>query len=211
MNAPAEPGLREALDAAPAAALAVAPAPALAPTADGAALLALLPQARAATGGARATSAALQELSGLAPAAFMQALARLTALPCISLAALEQLAPAFDLLSYAEAQSREMLVLRDGARLLAVTADPFNQTRRGWLGSDAVLDAFTNSDFGLGGSNNKRFVVGGSLGIDKNTWVSLRWMASSLIDSMAPRFAGGSPTPTKLGVDLFQVDLNARF
>ncbi len=80
-----------------------------------------------------------------------------------------------------------------------------------WLGSDAVLDAFTNSDFGLGGSNNKGFVVGGSLGIDKNTWVSLRWMASSLIDSMAPRLAGSSTAPTKLGVDLFQVDLNARF
>ena len=131
MNAPAEAGLRDALDAAPA--VAIAPAPAREAAADGAALLSLLPQARAAAGGARATTAALQELSGLAPAAFMQALAQLTALPCISLAALEQLAPAFDLLSYAEAQSREMLVLRDGARLLAVTADPFNQTRRGWL------------------------------------------------------------------------------
>ena len=141
MNAPAEAGLRDAFDAAPAAVPAPAPAPAVAPApapareaaADGAALLSLLPQARAAAGGARATTAALQDLSGLAPAAFMQALARLTALPCISLAALEQMAPAFDLLSYAEAQSRERLVLRDGARLLAVTADPFNQTRRGWL------------------------------------------------------------------------------
>ena len=40
------------------------------------------------------------------------------------------------------------------------------------LGSDAVLDAFTSSDFGRGGTNNKGFTLGGSYGIWKNTWVS---------------------------------------
>ena len=80
-----------------------------------------------------------------------------------------------------------------------------------WLGSDAVLDAFTNSDFGMGGTNNKGYVLGGSYGIDKNTWVSARWMASQLIDSMAPRVQGLTTDPTRLKVDLFQVDLNAKF
>ena len=80
-----------------------------------------------------------------------------------------------------------------------------------WLGSDAVLDAFTNPDFGLGGTNNKGYVFGVNYGIEKNTWLSARWMASDLIDSVAPRVAGSIAAPTKLSVDLFQIDLNARF
>ena len=80
-----------------------------------------------------------------------------------------------------------------------------------YLGSDAVLDAFTNSDFGLGGTNNKGFILGANYGLDKNTWVSARWLSSNLIDSMAPKLSGDTTDPTKLSVDLFQVDLNARF
>ena len=80
-----------------------------------------------------------------------------------------------------------------------------------WLGSDAVLDAFTNSDFGLGGTNSKGYVFGVNYGIEKNTWLSARWMASDVIDSMAPKIAGSATAPTKLSVDLLQIDLNARF
>jgi hypothetical protein len=80
-----------------------------------------------------------------------------------------------------------------------------------WLGSDAVLDAFTNSDFGLGGTNNKGYILGGSWGIDKNAWISARWMASQLIESMAPKLAGSTKAPTKLSADLLQIDLNAKF
>jgi hypothetical protein len=80
-----------------------------------------------------------------------------------------------------------------------------------WLGSDAVVDAFRNGDFGLGGTNNKGFVLGGSFAIDKNTWLAARWMSSSLIDSMAPRVAGATVAATKFNVDLLQIDLNTRF
>ena len=80
-----------------------------------------------------------------------------------------------------------------------------------WLGSDAVLDAFTNSDFGMGGTNNKGYILGGNFGIDKNAWVSVRWMASQLISSMAPKVAASTAAPTKLSVDLLQIDLNAKF
>ena len=80
-----------------------------------------------------------------------------------------------------------------------------------WLGSDAVLDAYTNSDFGLGGTNNKGYILGANYGLDKNTWVSARWLASQLIDSMAPKIQGTATAPTRLKVDLFQVDLNAKF
>jgi len=75
------------------------------------------------------------------------------------------------------------------------------------LGSDAVLDAFTNSDFGLGGTNNKGIVLGMNYGVLNNTWISARWMSSNQIDSYAP----GSSTATKFSVDALQVDLNARF
>ncbi len=78
------------------------------------------------------------------------------------------------------------------------------------LGSDAVVDAFTSSDFGLGGTNNKGFTLGGNYGLAKNTWLSGRWMSSEVIDSMVP--AGGtSTTRTKFSIDTIQVDLNTRF
>jgi hypothetical protein len=76
-----------------------------------------------------------------------------------------------------------------------------------YLGSDAVLDAFTNSDFGLGGTNNKGYILGFNYGVYDNTWVTLRWMSSNPIDSYAP----GSVTKTRLSVDTFQVELNSRF
>lgn len=79
-----------------------------------------------------------------------------------------------------------------------------------YLGSDAVLDAFTNSDFGLGGTNNKGTILGLNYGIDKNAWVSARWLSSDLIDPMVPRISGSNPS-TKLSVDTVQLDFNARF
>jgi len=75
------------------------------------------------------------------------------------------------------------------------------------LGSDATLDAFTNSDFGLGGTNNQGFIVGGNYAIFDNTVLSARWMSSNQIDSYAP----GSNPPTKLSVDTLQFDLAVRF
>jgi hypothetical protein len=68
-----------------------------------------------------------------------------------------------------------------------------------YLERDAVLDALTDSDFHLGGTNAKGFIVGGSYGVDDNTWLSLRWYSSDQID--------GVP----LAIDTLQLDLNARF
>ncbi len=78
------------------------------------------------------------------------------------------------------------------------------------LGSDAVLDAFTNSDFGLGGTNNKGFTLGANFGIAKNTWLAARWMSSDLIDSMVPA-ASASAVKTKFSVDTLQLEINSRF
>lgn len=68
-----------------------------------------------------------------------------------------------------------------------------------YLERDATLDAFTDSDFRLGGTNAKGFFVGGSYGLDRNTWLSAKWMSADEIDGLP------------FGVDLFQVDLNAKF
>jgi hypothetical protein len=64
---------------------------------------------------------------------------------------------------------------------------------------DAMLDAFTDSDFALGGTDNQGFIVGFDLGLAKNTWFTTRWFSSNEID--------GPP----LGVDVLQLDLNTRF
>jgi hypothetical protein len=76
-----------------------------------------------------------------------------------------------------------------------------------YLGSDAVLDAFTNSDFGLGGTNNKGLIAAVNYGLFVNTSLSARWMSANPIDSYAP----GSATSTKLAVDAVQVEISSRF
>lgn len=68
-----------------------------------------------------------------------------------------------------------------------------------YLERDAVLDAFTDSDFRLGGTDAKGYILGGSYGIDRNTWLTMRWLSADAIDG--PPFS----------VDTLQLDLNARF
>ena len=79
------------------------------------------------------------------------------------------------------------------------------------VGSDAVLDAFTDSDFGMGGTNNKGIVLNYSLGIAPNTWMSAKWMSSDLLDSMIPSVTGVQSDKTKFSVDSLFIDLNTRF
>lgn len=68
-----------------------------------------------------------------------------------------------------------------------------------YLQSDAVLDAFTDADFHLGGTNHKGYTIGASYGIGRNTSLNLRWMSSKEI--------AGAP----LSIDVLQLDLSARF
>lgn len=74
-----------------------------------------------------------------------------------------------------------------------------------YLGSDATVDAFTDSDFGLGGTNLKGYTLGISYGIDQNASVGLRWMSAQSIDSF-------SLIPSqRYAVDVIQADVNVRF
>ncbi len=70
---------------------------------------------------------------------------------------------------------------------------------------DAVLDAFTDSDFhqegasNLGSTNVKGWVVGGNYGLLKNLWLTGRWLSGNVI------------TGPQFGLDIMQIDINTRF
>jgi hypothetical protein len=64
---------------------------------------------------------------------------------------------------------------------------------------DAVLDGFTDSDFRLGGTDAKGYILGGSYGVAKNVSTTARLLSA---DSVS-----GAP----LSVDVIQFDLLVRF
>jgi hypothetical protein len=68
-----------------------------------------------------------------------------------------------------------------------------------YLQPDAVLDAFTDSDFHLGGTNAKGWIVGANLGVGLNTVLTARWFSTDVI--YGPAFSE----------DTLQVDITMRF
>jgi hypothetical protein len=68
-----------------------------------------------------------------------------------------------------------------------------------YLERDAVLDAYADTDFRLGGTDSKGYILSGNYGIDRNTWLALRWLSADPIS--------GPP----LKIDVLQFDLNSRF
>jgi hypothetical protein len=68
-----------------------------------------------------------------------------------------------------------------------------------YLEADAVMDAFTDSDFHIGGTNARGWILGAEFGLLRNIWVTARWMSSNEID--------GPP----LAVDRFFLDLQGKF
>lgn len=68
-----------------------------------------------------------------------------------------------------------------------------------YIEADAVLDAFNDSNFRLGGTDTKGWYVFGNYAIDKNAWLSARYMSADTVS--------GKP----FSVDVLLFDLNARF
>lgn len=68
-----------------------------------------------------------------------------------------------------------------------------------YLETDAVVDAFTNDYWRLGGTNTKGYVVGGTVGLYKNVTIGGRWLSANEIS--------GEP----LAIDVLQIDLNVEF
>jgi hypothetical protein len=95
----------------------------------------------------------------------------------------------------------------DGFYVSGTFGDPQPRKRWEWnitagykyLEPDAVPDAYTDSDFHLGGTNARGYVVSASLGLFDNTWITTRWLSASEVF--------GPP----LAIDVIQFDLNAGF
>ena len=68
-----------------------------------------------------------------------------------------------------------------------------------YVESDAVVDGFTDSDFGGGGTNLQGYTLGGFMALSPAVRLGLKWMSSDEIV--------GSP----LSTDTLQIDLNAKF
>jgi hypothetical protein len=84
-----------------------------------------------------------------------------------------------------------------------VTASTFGSWRATigyrYLERDAVLDAFNDEDFHLGGTDAKGYTIVGDFIINPHVWLRLKYMSANAID--------GPP----LGIDVLQFDVNARF
>lgn len=65
--------------------------------------------------------------------------------------------------------------------------------------SDAVVDGFTDSDFGGGGTNVQGFTVGGNMALSPAVRLGVRWLSSDEI------------TGPPLSSDILQFDINAKF
>lgn len=74
------------------------------------------------------------------------------------------------------------------------------------VGSDSVLDAFTDSDLGLGGTNIKGYTLGFQYGLYRQTSIGARYLSGKTIDSPI-----NDAVDAKFGVSTLQVDLNVRF
>lgn len=68
-----------------------------------------------------------------------------------------------------------------------------------YVEGDAVLDAFTDSDFHLGGTDAKGYYLGADFSVTPRVLARLRYLSANEID--------GPP----LGVDVLQLDFNAQF
>jgi len=76
-----------------------------------------------------------------------------------------------------------------GYMLKATVGQPEMHKRWDWnvflsyryLETDATLDAIADSDFHEGGTNAQGYIVGGDLGIARNTWLTLRLMEAQAI------------------------------
>ena len=64
---------------------------------------------------------------------------------------------------------------------------------------DSMLDAFTDSNYLLGGTNHKGYTIQGLYGVAHNTWLGLRYMSYDHISGLP------------LAIDTVNLDLNARF
>jgi Putative porin len=94
-----------------------------------------------------------------------------------------------------------------GMQARVTFGDPTFEHKHAWnayLGyrhveSDAVVDAFTDSDFRLGGTDATGYYLGGRYAFENNTTIGLRWFSAQEIDGLP------------LSIDVLQIDFIAAF
>jgi hypothetical protein len=91
------------------------------------------------------------------------------------------------------------LDLRVGTPGLAKRGDWLLYGGYRWIGSDAVVDGFNDSDFGWGGTNMQGFTAGAFYSLSENVYLGLRWMGS---DSIAGQ---------EVGANIFYAEINSKF
>ncbi len=94
-----------------------------------------------------------------------------------------------------------------GAQVQLSVGDPDFSRRYSWralvgyryVQSDAVVDAFTDSDFHLGGTNAEGYILGGEFAFETHATLRVRWMSGKQIDGLP------------LAINVLQVDATAAF
>lgn len=76
------------------------------------------------------------------------------------------------------------------------------------LEGDSTLDLFTDSDFGLGGTDQKGFVVQGGYSLSRNFSLTGSWYSARTIDLRDPNTGTLAPP---IDTDTLMIDLNAKF
>ena len=82
------------------------------------------------------------------------------------------------------------------------------------LERDAVLDAFTDSDFHLGGTDAEGWELGANFGLAPNAWLSFTYRSANEIDGIVignDNCNQSTNINCNFGIDVIQLDLNARY
>jgi hypothetical protein len=80
-----------------------------------------------------------------------------------------------------------------------------------WVQRDATVDAFTDQDFHLGGTDAEGYYLGGKFAFEKNSYVDLRWFSAKQIDGVELAGADSTIGGLPLAIDVFQLDINSSF
>jgi hypothetical protein len=97
--------------------------------------------------------------------------------------------------------------------------DPTIGQRRAWqawigyryVQRDATLDAFTDQDFHLGGTDAKGYFLGARYAFEKNSAVGFRWFSAKQIDGVELAGADSQLSGLPLAIDVLQVDVTTSF
>lgn len=76
---------------------------------------------------------------------------------------------------------------------------------------DAVVDAFTDQNFHLGGTDAKGYYVSGRFAFETNTYLDLRWFSAKQINGVELAGADAVLSGLPYAVDVLQLDVNASF